>query len=172
MVGGCELYVPQPDGSAAPIEQLPVTESKKTLGLYTNPAGCCKKQLGVMTRTIKTWTDRLEVGKLPAKWGWVSYFHQLWAKLRYGLGCNSSPLDELLQYESSVKPPGQKGNLEEQVFSRRPKNKDEEERELEDLLQPGRVRAIYRRMLSYLGFNKNIKFGWRHLHSTFGGGWD
>ena len=78
---------------------LPVDKSKKTLGVWMNPAGDCTDQLNVLTEKIETWTLRLSVGKLPAKWGWVSYFHQLWARLKYGLGCNVSPVDDLLQQE-------------------------------------------------------------------------
>ena len=35
-----DLKVPTSSGKGATIEQLPVTSSKKTLGLYANPAGC------------------------------------------------------------------------------------------------------------------------------------
>ena len=73
--------MPLPEGSSAEIEQLAVDVSKKTLGIWTNPVGKCTKQLEVMEQTISTWTSRLEAGCLPAKWAWVSYFHQLWAEL-------------------------------------------------------------------------------------------
>jgi hypothetical protein len=129
------LYVPQPDGSAKEIQQLPVNCSKKTLGIWTNPAGDCSKQLEVIHEKVDTWTNRLEVGKLPAKWAWVSYFHQLWAKIRFGLGVNASPVGDLVGQEA----------------------------------EGGPLRKAYRRMLPYLGVNRNIKAGWRHLPSTFGG---
>jgi hypothetical protein len=45
-----ELLVPQSDGSETPIEQLPVDESKKTLGIWTNPAGDCTKTAGDNSR--------------------------------------------------------------------------------------------------------------------------
>ena len=69
----CSLSVPQPDGSSAEIVQVPITESKKTLGVWTNPAGDCDKQVEVITEKLGVWTDRLETGKLPARWAWVSY---------------------------------------------------------------------------------------------------
>ena len=34
--------------------------------------------------------------------------------------------------------------------------------------ESGPLRRIYRKMLPYLGVNRNIKAGWRHLHTTFG----
>ena len=70
-----ELLVPQSDGSETPIEQLPVDKSKKTLGIWTNPAGDCTKQLKIIRGKVEKWTDRLQAGKLPSRWAWVSYFH-------------------------------------------------------------------------------------------------
>ena len=87
--------VPQPDGSSAEIVQVPITESKKTLGVWTNPTGNCNKQVEVITEKLGVWTDRLETGKLPARWAWVSYFHQLWPRIGYGLGTNASGVAEL-----------------------------------------------------------------------------
>ena len=37
----------------------------------------------------------------------------------------------------------------------------------ESKVQP--LRKVYRKMLSYIGVNRNIKAGWRHHHPTFGG---
>ena len=48
MVDLPSLTVPFPNGTDAKIEQLPVTEAKKTLGVWTNPAGICSKQLAVI----------------------------------------------------------------------------------------------------------------------------
>ncbi len=48
------MQVPQPDGSMVAILQLPVRESCKTLGIFTNPAGCCVKQVNVMVDRIQT----------------------------------------------------------------------------------------------------------------------
>ena len=94
-----KLYIPLPDGPSVEIEQLPVNVSKKTLGIWTNPAGDCDMQLEVLKSASSTWTSRLETGRLPAKWAWVSYFNQLWTKLRYGLGINASPVEDLLRQE-------------------------------------------------------------------------
>ena len=38
---------------------------------------------------------------MPAKWAWTSYYLQLWTKLRYGLGTNSSPVAELKGMEAT-----------------------------------------------------------------------
>ena len=129
------ITVPLPDGTAAPIEQLSAEVAKKTLGIWTNPAGCSITQLGALYKSLKTWTNRLSAGKLPAKWAWVSHNLHLWPKLRYGLGTNSSPVATLADAEE----PG------------------------------GALRKLYRKMLPFLGVNRNIKSEWRHLPHTFGG---
>ena len=129
------LTVPLPDGSDAEIKQLPVNEANKTLGVWTNPAGICQKQLDVFHDVMEKWTNRLSAGKLPAKWAWVSYFQQLWAKLRYGLGTNLSPVADLEVAEA----------------------------------KHGPLRKLAYKMLPFLGVNRKIKSGWRHLHSSFGG---
>ena len=72
-----DLYVPCVDGSEVEIEQLPVDKSRKTLGIWTNPAGDCSRQLEAFTARLTTWTDRLSAGKLPSRWAWVGYFHHL-----------------------------------------------------------------------------------------------
>ncbi len=95
MVDMPSITVPLPYDSQALIKQLPVDESQKTLGIWTNPAGCCHIQLEILNNVIKVWTDRLCAGRLPTKWAWVSYFQQMWEKLRYGLGVNSSPVSDL-----------------------------------------------------------------------------
>ena len=89
--------MPLSDGTKAAIniKQLTVGKSTKTLNIWTNPAGDCQKQLDIFYDVIKKWTDRLLGGKLPARWAWVRYVHQLWAKLQCGLGANSSIVETL-----------------------------------------------------------------------------
>ena len=99
MVDEYKIQVPQPDGTFADIQQHPVNHCEKTLGIYTCPAGSGDKQIEVLIDKVATWTTRLENGTLPAKWGWVSYFQQLWPKLNYGLGTNPSQVKELQALE-------------------------------------------------------------------------
>ena len=94
------LTVPLPDGTEAKINQLPVTKSKKTLGAWMNPAGNCSKQLKVIHDVTEKWANQLSAGRLHVKWAWVSYFHQLWAKIRYGLRTNSLSVEELVAEEA------------------------------------------------------------------------
>lgn len=98
------LRVPQLGGSSIPIEQLPVSISKKTLGVWTNPAGYCGKQIKVIHDKIEEWANILAAGVLPENWDWVSYFHQLWVRVKYRLGCNASPVDDLKMQELKGNP--------------------------------------------------------------------
>ena len=96
-----DLKVPTSSGSGMPIKQLPVTSSKKTLGLYANPAGCSTKQVDVLCDDVQTWTGRLCSSGLPTKWGWTSYRQQLWPKLAYGLGTNAAMVGDFEGLSSS-----------------------------------------------------------------------
>jgi len=51
------ITVPLTNGAAAEIKHLPADTPKKTLGIWTNPAGKCTKQLAVIIQVIKTWND-------------------------------------------------------------------------------------------------------------------
>ncbi len=89
------LTVPLSDGTDAEIKHLKVTESEKTLGIWTNPAGDCTDQLTKLREHLEKCTNRLAAGRLSSRWAWVSYYQQLCAKLHYGLGTNSSPVKDL-----------------------------------------------------------------------------
>lgn len=81
-----ELTIPLPDGSRHPIVQQDVRESKKMLGIWSNPAGNDKKHLEeVVLKKYRTWIDRSKNGHLPAKLNWISYYFKLWAGMSYGL---------------------------------------------------------------------------------------
>ena len=86
------LEVPGADRKNTPIEQLSVNESRKTLGLFTNPAGNNSKQLDVLMDLVQKWTKRLCSSRLPVTWAWVSYRRQMWPKMDYGLGTKSFPV--------------------------------------------------------------------------------
>ena len=146
------LAVPLADGTHQAIKQVPIRISKKTLGIHSNAAGRYQDQVNVWIDTVQTWTGRLERGRLPAKWAWVSYGQQLWAKIRYGMGTNGSSIEELAAPEEvmddRLAPEGDDTKGKERRYS---------------------LRRLYRRMLPRLGVNRNIGLGWRHISTTFGG---
>ena len=147
-----DITVPTAAGESEVIEQLNVGDSMKTLGLYANPAGCCKKQIDVLIDSVQEWTNRLKNSRLPTTWAWVSYRSQLWPKLNYGLGTNMSPVEDLLAIEDT------EGD--------RPAREDDNPKVQRRKLS---LRAIYREMLASLGVNRNIRRGWRHIGQVFGG---
>ena len=134
------------------IKQLDAEDSVETLGLYTNPAGCCKKQVDVLIDSKQTWADRLKNSRLPTNWAWVLYRSQLWPKLNYRLGTNASTLEDLL-------------HAKDEEGDRPARNDDDPKLKLRKLS----IRAIYQEMLAKLGVNHNIKQGWRHIGQIFGG---
>ena len=152
LVNHPDLEVPTASGGGAPINQLPVTAIKKTLGLNKNPAGIGAKQVDVLVDTVQTWIDKLCASRLPEKWACVSYRPQLWPKMNFGLGTNASTLDEIKDIEDK------KGD--------RPTREDDDPKHRRRKLS---LRAIYRKMLSKLSVNKNVKYGWRHVSQLFGG---
>ena len=63
--------VPQRNWDNAPIEQVLVHKSKKTLGIWTSPSGNYFGKLQARKEKLQVWTYCLSVGRLPAKWAWV-----------------------------------------------------------------------------------------------------
>ena len=54
-----EVFVPMPGGDVVPIEHLPVTAAKETLGVFICPNGCAKEQFRAMkAKGHKKWVDR------------------------------------------------------------------------------------------------------------------
>ena len=97
--GHKDITMPTATGENVVIKQLDAKDSVETLGLYTNPAGCCKKEVDILIDSMQTWADKVKNSRLANNWAWVSYRSQLWPKLNYGLGTNTSPLEDLLHAE-------------------------------------------------------------------------
>jgi hypothetical protein len=94
-----ELFITNPDGTKSAIKQEEVTVSKKTLGIYDAPAGGNEGHLNYIKGKAMTWVNRMTNGHLPSHMAWVTYKHQLWPGLRYGLGTMTNditPAEKLL----------------------------------------------------------------------------
>ena len=72
------LTIPLPDGSHKNITRLPVSESKKMLGVWSSPDGSNTKHLHkvVITKT-RTWATHILNSNLPTNLVWKSYRLQL-----------------------------------------------------------------------------------------------
>jgi hypothetical protein len=57
-----------------------------------------RDQLEKWKTKVDKWSQRISSGKLPAGFTWVSYTHQLWMGLRYGLGCLPADMDEVKDF--------------------------------------------------------------------------
>ena len=86
------LTIPLPDGSHHPIAQQDVRESKKMLGIWSNPAGNDQKHLDeVILKKYRTWMNRSKNGHLPTSLNWKSYLFKLWPGMNYGLATLATP---------------------------------------------------------------------------------
>jgi endonuclease/exonuclease/phosphatase family metal-dependent hydrolase len=86
-----ELKVRDPTGELAVLEQVPVSEARRTLGVRLAPDGNDKEQAKFMMGTIRQWTESLRTNNLPRQYAWQSYRTTLWPKIRYALPATCIP---------------------------------------------------------------------------------
>ena len=89
------MTVPQADGQTVDIKHLKSSEAVENLGLFARPDGDCSNHLRQLAGRIEDWTTRVKNGALPTRSVWLSYTHQLWAGLRYGLGASAAKLKDI-----------------------------------------------------------------------------
>ena len=94
IVDGFDLTIPTDDGIEK-IDLLEAHEGKETLGVFTAPDGNSKDHFKKLLDKVKTWTSRIAVGHLPARFAWKSYTYQLWMSIRYGIGALPADSDEV-----------------------------------------------------------------------------
>ena len=81
-----ELTIPLPDGNRHSIEQLPTSESRKMLGVWSNPRGTDDKHIHVVVlEKTKSFVNRIKNGHLPTHLVWKAYHSCLIPALKYGL---------------------------------------------------------------------------------------
>lgn len=90
-----EMVVPLPDGTTDSIEHLSVFTSKKTLGVWTEPAGTGDGALAAMKEKADEWISRAKDGLLQRRDIWFLLDCQFWPSVGYGLSCNIAPLEKL-----------------------------------------------------------------------------
>jgi hypothetical protein len=87
------LVITNPDGSKSPIKQEEVNVSKKTLGVHDFLSGGNVGHLDFIKDKATTWINHMTNGHLPHHMAWVTYKHQLWPGLRYGLGTMTNNIE-------------------------------------------------------------------------------
>jgi len=81
-----ELTIPLLDGNRHSIEQLPTSESRKMLGVWSNPRGTDDKHIHeVVLGKTKSFLNRIKNGHLPTHLVWKAYRSCLIPALKYGL---------------------------------------------------------------------------------------
>ena len=94
-------------------EEIVLTQNKlcastKSLGVITSPSGGHQEHLAQLREKTDEWCSRISNGHLPVSQVIMSYLHQLWPALRYGLGTLtndwSSASDCLVSTEFKILP--------------------------------------------------------------------
>jgi hypothetical protein len=93
--GSYKMSIPLPDGSRQEITQVNHNESKKMLGVWSNPTGGDDKHLqeAILGRA-ETWATRVKNSHLTPRLTWKAYRYSLWTALRYGLATLATPLEQ------------------------------------------------------------------------------
>ena len=99
-----DLTIESHNGERQIIEQLPTYESRKMLGVWSNPRGNDEKHiLEVVVGKTRTFLTRIKNGHLPTYLVWKAYRTCLIPGLKYGLSTLATPLsitvDTLRRYE-------------------------------------------------------------------------
>ena len=92
---GIQFEVPQGEGESAPIKRLPTNQAVENLGIFARPDGNPDAHFAHMREKMTDWTAKIKNGSIPTRSVWMSYTHQLWSGLRYGLGACSASLPAL-----------------------------------------------------------------------------
>jgi hypothetical protein len=79
------LTVPLPDGTCAPIPTIPNTTASLMLGIWHAPSSCRTKHMKEMCSKGHNWVDRLCSRPLPHLEAWISFTHQLYPGMIWGL---------------------------------------------------------------------------------------
>ncbi len=91
-----ELTILLLGGSCKAIPQLPVTEGRKMLEVWSSPTGSDTKHLQevVLGKTSK-WLGRLKSAHLSTHLAWKAYRFQLWPSISYGVATLATPRKEI-----------------------------------------------------------------------------
>jgi hypothetical protein len=72
-----KMLITNLDGTKSPINQVNVTESKKTLGIHDLLSGGNAAHLSSIKAKVSIWVNRMMNGHLPNHTAWIAYKHQL-----------------------------------------------------------------------------------------------
>ena len=89
-----DLTIPLPDGSRHSIEQLPTGESRKMLGVWSNPRGTDDRHIQeVVLGKTKSFVIRIKNSHLPTHLVWKAYRSCLIPALKYGLSTLATQME-------------------------------------------------------------------------------
>jgi hypothetical protein len=85
-----DMVVPMPDGKEWPIEHLPLSTAKETLGVWSCPTGDSTGNIDAMTVKAQEWVNRAKEGSLKRRNVWFLLDCQFWPRAGYDLCCLSA----------------------------------------------------------------------------------
>jgi hypothetical protein len=84
-----DLEMRGPSGRIAPLEQVPVFEARRTLGVFLAPNGDSDKQYQVLMAKAQQWADAIRTNHVSRRYAWQAYSTVLQAQLAYPLAATS-----------------------------------------------------------------------------------
>ncbi len=90
------LTIPLPNGTMEEIAQLPITEARNMLGIWSSPDGLNAMHLQeVVVSKVTKLADCLKNAQLPTHLAWEVYCHQLWPGVKYQLSTLANSTREI-----------------------------------------------------------------------------
>ena len=89
-----ELQVRDAVGVPTPLERVPVTEARRTLGVRLAPDGNNRAEVEYLRQQAVNWSDKLRTGHLPRYASWVSMNATIMRTLIYPLPATTLTYDE------------------------------------------------------------------------------
>jgi hypothetical protein len=80
-----QISMTNEQGEVVPVEQLEVTEARRTLGVRLAPDGNNQEEFKYLKETCDAWADRIRSGMVRRKYAWQAFSSTIWAKVSYAL---------------------------------------------------------------------------------------
>jgi hypothetical protein len=92
-----------PNGNTEVLEEVSVSEARRTLGTRLAPDGNEGAQIEHMATLVRTWAEGIRTNKLPRAMAWVSFQTTMWPRLRYCLPATCLPKKKAEKLDTMIK---------------------------------------------------------------------
>jgi hypothetical protein len=97
------LQIRNLDGELQDVEQVPITEARKTLGVHLAPDGSNTKEFQMLCEKAQTWADNIQIHKLSRKFAWQSLQSTIMAQLSYPLQATTMSPDQCARIDKIIR---------------------------------------------------------------------